>query len=105
MAWLVNFKLLNRVAQRLRVSDKYGDENLYHYFLNSKEIEWVYVRDIENNLTFQGCVVSFSENAVCQEIVLRDVVVYRFSDSAKLYSMEKLYLSRELGKLLIESTE
>src|SRR5713226_1717384 len=60
-AFLVNFKTFHKLAQKLHVSQKYGDENLYSYYLNAKEIDWIYVRDFERNLTYQGRVVSFSE--------------------------------------------
>ena len=103
ISWATNFKLLNKVAQLLRVSAKYGDENLYSYFLNAQEIDWVYIRDIENNLTYEGRVVSYSENENSQEIVLSEVKVYRYSDSVMLYDMPKIYISRDFGKLIIES--
>lgn len=53
-AWTINHKIFNKFAQFVNVSTKYGDENLYSYYLNAKEIEWIYVRDISNNLTYQG---------------------------------------------------
>jgi len=46
-----NFKVINRVAQRHGISNKYGDENLFSYFLNAKETQIVYIRNIKNNLT------------------------------------------------------
>ena len=103
VSWAINFKLLNKIAQKLRVSAKYGDENLYSYFLNAQEVDWVYIRDIENNLTYEGRVVSYSENENSQEIVLSEVKVYRYTDSKELYDMPKIYISREFGKLVIES--
>ena len=50
-SWVVNFKIFNKISQKLHISNKYGDENLFSFYLNAKEIDWVYVRDIENNLT------------------------------------------------------
>lgn len=103
VAWAINQKLLNKLAQRIRVSAKYGDENLYSYFLNAEEIDWVYIRDIENDLTYEGRVVSYSESENTHEIVLSEVKVYRYSDSSELYEMPKMYISRDFGKLIIES--
>lgn len=103
-AWVVNFKLMNKIARRLSVSMKYGDENLYSYYLNTKEVIWVYVRDINANLTYQGMVFSHSENRDMQELVLTDVTVYRYDDSAYLYDVPTVYLSRPLGVLTIEQT-
>ena len=102
-SWLINFKFFNKLAQKLRVSNKFGDENLYSYYLNAQEIDWVYVRDVENNLTYQGRVVSHSENDNVQEIVLSEVSVFRYEDSAPLYEVPTIYLSREVGKMVIEA--
>jgi hypothetical protein len=102
-SWLVNYKLFNKLAQKIRVSTKYGDENLYSYYLNAKEVEWVYIRDIENRLTYQGRIVSYSENEKIQEIVLSDVTVYAYEDSSELYSVPSIYLSKEIGKFIIEA--
>lgn len=101
--WLINFKIFNKLAQKMGVSNKFGDENLYSYYLNAQEIDWVYVRDIEHNLTYQGKVVSHSENENVQEIVLSEVTVFRYEDSALLYAVPTIYLSRQVGKLVIEA--
>jgi hypothetical protein len=71
--------------------------------MNSKEVNWVYVRDKENGLTYEGFVVSFSENAAAHEIVLSDVKVYRYEDSVELYSVPSIYLSGTIGKFVIET--
>lgn len=49
-----NRKVINKLAGFLGVSGKYGDENLYSMFLNSKDIEFIYLRDIKNKLTYHG---------------------------------------------------
>lgn len=102
-SWSVNYKVFTRIAQWLRISTKYGDENLYSYFLNATEIDWIYVRAISDNLTYQGRVVSHSENDVMQELVLSDVSVFRYEDSAFLYNLPTMYMSRPVGTLVIEA--
>jgi len=102
-SFVVNYKILNKISQLLRVSDKYGDENLYSFYLNAKEIDWIYIRDIENNLTYEGKVFSYSENDTIQEIVLSDVTVYSYRDSEEYYSIPSLYLCKKMGSLIIES--
>ncbi len=99
---IVNYKLFNKIAQRLSISNKYGDENLFSFFLNADEIDWVYVRDIEQNLTYQGRVVSYSENDNIQEIVLSDVTVFSYKESEEYYSVPSIYLSKNIGRFLIE---
>ncbi|MEZ8122786.1 hypothetical protein ACED30_25275 [Vibrio splendidus] len=102
-SWLINFKIFNKLAQKLRVSSKFGDENLYSYYLNSQEIDWVYVRDRENGFTYQGRVVSHSETDTLQELVLSQVSVYGYEDSELYYDVPTIYISREIGKLVIEA--
>jgi hypothetical protein len=99
---IVNHKIINRVAQKLNVSQKYGDENLFSFILNSKEVDWVYIRDIENQFTYLGRVVSYSECDSIQEIVLSEVDVYEYDTSDFLYSLPIIYLSRKIGTFTIE---
>jgi ABC-type multidrug transport system fused ATPase/permease subunit len=102
-SWLINHKVFNKLAQNVKASTKYGDENLFSYYLNAKEIDWVYIRDLENQLTYQGRIVSYSENDEIQEVVLSDVTVFAYQDSSELYSVPSIYLSREIGKFIIEA--
>ena len=97
-----HYKLINRFGKWARLTNKYGDENLYSYFLNAKDVEEVYFRDIENNLTYHGIIDSFSENDHFYEVVLRDVVVYNYKNSKKLYEIDKIYLSKSKENLIIE---
>lgn len=101
-AFIVNHKLINRAAQRLRISSKYGDENLFSFFLNAQEVDWIYVRDIPNKLTYQGRIVSFSEADDMQELVLSEVTVFAYETSDELYSIPLLYLSKPRGTFVIE---
>lgn len=102
-AFIVNHKLINRVAQKLRISSKYGDENLFSFFLNAQNIDWVYVRDISNKLTYQGRVVSFSEADDMQELVLSEVTLFAYETSDELYSVPVIYLSKARGTFIIEA--
>jgi hypothetical protein len=102
-AFLVNHKIFYRIASRLGVSSKYGDENLFSFYLNAQEIDWIYARDIERKLTYQGRVYSFSETENDQELVLTDVTVFGYEDSDEYYSVPTLYLCRTRGSLVIEA--
>lgn len=96
------YKLINKFGKYIKLSNKYGDENLFSYFLNAKEVDEVYVRDIENKLTYHGFVNSFSETDEIKEIVLLDVVVYDYETSTELYALDKIYLSKSKENLIIE---
>lgn len=102
-ALIVNYKVINKIASKLHISRKYGDENLYSFFLNSENVNWVYVRDVKNKLTYEGKVASFSETDSMQELVLSDVTVYVYETSVKLYSIPVIYLIKPMGEFIIET--
>lgn len=97
-----NFKLVNKVAQFIKVSNKYGDENLISYFLNAKDVNEVYVRIPNINITYHGMLNSFSANKDTVELVLRDVKVYDYESSKLTYELDKVYISRIQNELIIE---
>lgn len=86
-------KWLNIIAKKLKVSYKYGDEDLYDFFLNAKEIDWVWVRDEANGYTYEGHVNSFSETKTIRELLLTDVKVYPYNSKGEPYQVPALYLS------------
>jgi hypothetical protein len=96
------YKLLNRVGKTIGATHKYGDENLFTYFLSSKEVIEVYIRDIDANICYQGLVDSYSETDEIKEITLYDVKVYGYSDGLFYYAVDNLYLARPKDKLTIE---
>lgn len=104
-SWCVNFKIFTKIAKNLKISNKYGDENLFSFYLNAKEVNWVYIRDIDNNLTYEGQVVSFSENESIQEVVLYNVKVYSYQESVEYYSVPSLYICKKIGSIIIETVQ
>ncbi len=103
-SFIVNHKVINKIAQKLHISSKYGDENLFSFFLNAKEVDWVYVRDKSGELSYRGRIVSFSETDSMQEIVLSEVTVFEYETSEELYSVPLIYLSKPMGSFVIEGT-
>ena len=73
--WIDYNKWINKIGKKIGITNKYGDENLFTYFLNSKDVNEVYIRDIDANISYQGIVDSFSENEEIKEITLYDVKV------------------------------
>jgi len=35
-SYIINYKILNKIGQKIRITTKYGDENLYSFYLNGK---------------------------------------------------------------------
>lgn len=102
-SFLINYKVFNKLSRKLGISNKYGDENLFSFYLNSDEVDWVYVRDAESDVTYQGRINSYSENNDIQELVLYNVTVYSYEESDELYSLPSIYLCKKMGSFVIES--
>ena len=95
-------KWVNRVAQKIRLTKKFGELDVWGYFMNVKEIEWVTVRDHSNDLILDGWVQAFSDDSKDAEILLRDVSVYKNSTGERLYQIGAMYLSRNRQDISIE---
>ena len=102
-SFCVNHKVFNKIARFFGVSTKFGDENLFSYFMGGKDVVWIYIRDKPDDLTYEGQVISYAENPSCHEMVLADVKVYRYSDSEFLYEVPFVYLCKPFGSIVIES--
>ncbi len=97
-----NKKVLNKIANLLNITNKFGEPDVWSYIMNSQEPEWVIVRDIENDLMYEGWVHAFSESGERDELFLRDVKVYTNKTAMELYETPGLYLPQSREKLTIE---
>lgn len=102
-------KLINRVGQAFGVSSRFGDEDVWDFFHNVQNIDWLFVRDHKLNVTYFGWIQVFSDSEKERELLLRDVRVYSNSEvedgSATgkfLYEASVIYLSRNRYDITIE---
>jgi len=98
---VIQNKILFWFAKKLQVSQKFGDEDLFMYFLNAKEIDWVWVRDEKNGYTYEGRVDAFSENNMIRELTLTNVKVYPYDSRNPLYDVSNIYLSFPIQETMI----
>lgn len=102
-ALFIQKKIINKIANKLGISYKFGEESLFYEFLEQKDVKCVYFRDITNGFTYHGYIQYYSESEHVREIVLSDVDVYSYDDSTFLYNSPKVFISKPIGeKLLIE---
>jgi len=101
-AYIDQFKLINRFTRWIGASHKYGDEELYMYFLNHEDIQAIYLRDKTKGLTYHGDVIAFDETDGYKELVLSNVHVYGYDDSQWYYDIDKLYVARSKDDITIE---
>ncbi|MFI5398319.1 MAG: DUF6338 family protein [Candidatus Binatia bacterium] len=104
VSFVLNHKWLHKVAAAINVTQKFGDLDVWAFVFNSNVTEWVTVRDIKNDLMYQGWVHAFSETSAPNELLLRAVRVFRNSTGDELYETDALYLSRDPGELTLEFT-
>ena len=94
------FKL--KFFNKLQITDKNGDDDIWSHFLNNKTAIYVYIRDIENKLTYYGSIESFSNMNQPREILLTDVSIYELKSGEFMYDVPLLYLPLEHKNFRIE---
>ncbi len=93
MAALVNYKLIYKIANKLKISYKLDDLGVWNKAFESPFNDWIIVRDHKSDLMYRGWIEAFSDGLDSKEILLRDVEVYRNSDAELLYPIPGLYIS------------
>ncbi|MCE9499125.1 MAG: hypothetical protein K8R21_01200 [Leptospira sp.] len=100
---LISNSIFLRIGNYLKITNKSGDDDIWFYFTNSKETNWVYLRDYISELTYFGAIIAYSEPFQDREIILKEVSVYRTkSPNNKLYDIPIIYLSLQKGQFSIE---
>jgi hypothetical protein len=103
--WLysVKFRWIMRFLHKIGATNRYGDEDVWSFTLNSSQahVEYVHVRDIENGYVFTGWVDTYSENEEFRELLLSDAIVYNDA-GVEISKAPYLYLSRNKQNIWIE---
>lgn len=98
----IQYKVINKIANCLKVSSKYGDDNLFYHFLNLNEVRWLWVRDKDQDITYEGLLQYYNETDSLREIVLSEVKVFRSSDSEFIREAPYIYLTFSPDRFIIE---
>jgi len=93
---IINKKLIFVLAQKMKISNKFGDENLYYEFMRSDTLHDIYLKDYENNITYHGYIEYYSESESIREIVLSDVDVYSCDESKFYYQTPIIFFSKKI---------
>ena len=101
--YLCNYRILVWTLHKIRATKKFGDEDLWDYTFNLRDIavEYVHVKDFANQYIYAGWVNTFSESGKLRELVLLNAIVYNF-DSEELYRTPRVYLARLPENIHIE---
>jgi hypothetical protein len=107
LAWLYRHKVWNRIGQGLRLTNRYGDEDVFNYLLGSELSApgWYVVRDHKESLIYYGAITAWSDENEDRELLLAEVDVYsnQGEKSAQfLYKCANLYVCRNRDDISIE---
>jgi putative flippase GtrA len=105
LTYIANHKIHFRIAQRLRLTKRFGDQDVWSYLFNSPDVEWVTVRDHKRNLVYDGRVRFFSEDSKNAELYLQDAKVYDNASGDFLYEVAGMYVSLDRTDLTIELSD
>jgi hypothetical protein len=103
----IESKWFHRSMKWLNITNRFGDLDVWSYLHNidNDETVWIRVRDIKNNLIFEGWVCAFSETYQENELFLREVKVFRNDTGEELYETPGLYIARDNSEITIEFSE
>ncbi|MGH9855459.1 MAG: hypothetical protein ACREBD_36955, partial [Blastocatellia bacterium] len=101
-SYINSHKLINKIGQRLSVTARYDDADVWECFNDEFKSKWVYVRDHKLNLLYYGWINLYSDSEKPRELLLIDAQVYNNLSGEYLYSCEMLYIARERSELSIE---
>jgi len=100
--YIVTHKLHFRIAQKLRLTRRYGDQDIWGYLFNSTDVDWAVVRDHKRKLVYDGFVKLFSDDSKNAELYMTDVRVYDNASGDHLYDVPGMYLSLDRTDMTIE---
>jgi len=96
-------KVINKLGHFFRVTQRFGDEDVWELYHNMPGNEWVYVRDHKLSLTYYGWIYAYSDSEKERELLMQDVEVFSSEEKGEpLYHRKILYISRHRHDLTIE---
>lgn len=106
LSYCTHYNIANRLGQKIRATNRYGDEDVWHFFQNAPDDQknhgWVIVRDLKADLAYVCFISTWSDSGTEREVVLSDVSVYSNTTGDYLYDAKHIYLSRNRDDLMIE---
>lgn len=100
-SYLKRTSFLNRLGMNLKVTDRFGIEDLWYRFNQIKEMEWVTIRDYKANLDYYGYIKNYSDSDEKREMIMENVTVFKDGTNIEYY-VDRLYISREFDDFSIE---
>jgi hypothetical protein len=100
-SYIETHKIINKFAMRLRITQHYGDNDVWTSFCANKDTNWIYIRDHKMHLVYYGLLRDYSDPGEAREIVISDVSVYS-EDSEFCYTIPRMYICRQSDDITLE---
>jgi len=101
--FIVSKKVFIKLLKKLKWTTRYGDEDVWSFYLNSPDTTWVYLHHKKENRTYFGRIRAYSESTEKREILLEDVIVYTTDTWIEQYQSNVVYLELENFDFSIET--
>lgn len=102
-SYIENENLIYKLANKLRISNKFGDLDVWSHIFNGLEKDtWIVIRDYDKQLVYVGWANAFSSDHKESELLLKDVIVYNNYNGQEIYTADAIYFSNLSGNIRIE---
>jgi hypothetical protein len=91
--YIINFNLMYKLAGKMRLSTKFGNNDVWLTLFNDKKTTWITLRPSDCEQYFVGEVEHFSDENSLRELTLINVAIYNENDGNYMYSQDKIYFS------------
>ncbi len=101
--WFDSRRIFSVFVRATKLTQRYGPEDVWDYTFSGKDplFGFIHLRDFEKEIIYAGKVELYSESEKLRELVLSEVVVYRF-DGSELFDAPRVYISRDKDNIDIE---
>ena len=101
LSFLESKKIINRIAVKSKITEYYGDTDVWTSFCANEDTWWVYVRDHKQKLIYYGDLKQYSDPGEARELLLADVQVFS-EDGEYCYYCPIMYICRQPDDITLE---
>lgn len=104
---IIRKKIILGLFKKAKVTNRYGDDDVWTYYFNELNTEWVFIRDINRDIIYKGRVIAYSDSDEKREILLESASVFKDSEHTVepvlKYKIDNIYLEIDKLNYVIET--
>jgi len=108
-SYLININLLFKICSFIKITNKSGNGDVWEEIYFKRNKTWVRIIDFEQDLVYEGWISRFSTGFKENEILLKEVKIYKnstrepvYQEEEGKYDLDALYITRKQDNLTIE---